>query len=140
MIEAPLLPFDIASEAHMTAWTRAVRHFAPAMKFLDGTHEMIDLLTMTAHGVLHLWPGDHASCLTEIDVFPRKKVCNVFLVGGIGGLQEVQDWTAAGGPLEMWAFGAMGCDWITTTGREGLSRTMGRMEKRGTFFVRKRDG
>lgn len=141
MITAPVLPFNIHDPEHTVIWLNATPHLERVIPILQGTHELVDVLSMIVSGSLQLWPGDRAACVTEINIFPRLRACNVFLVGSAGGgLREVQDWTAERGPLERWAFDEMNCDRITTTGREGLFRTMGRMERHGGFFVRTKHG
>ncbi|MEZ5935820.1 MAG: hypothetical protein R3F54_28705 [Alphaproteobacteria bacterium] len=119
MIKEPIMGFDVTRDDHAFAWQASVEHLRGSIATLHGTHEEVDILTMLHQGVLHLWQGVKASGITEIQVYPRKSVCNVFLAGGKGGLSEILEWVKRGGLLEKWAFDRWRCDWISYTGRHG---------------------
>jgi hypothetical protein len=124
MIMDPILGFNVERDDHALAWQHAIERLRDTMKTLMGTHEEVDILTMLHQQALFLWPGDKASAITEIQVYPRKLVCNVFMAGGKGGLQEIVEWTKRGGALEHWAFNRWRCDWIAYTGRKGWSEVI----------------
>lgn len=121
-LTAPIIGFDIKRDDHAAQWSFAFPRLKAAIKRLKGTHEPIDVLTMlhTGHGML--WHGDKASAITEILLYPRKKVCDVFLAGGRGGLEELVEWTKPDGILEEWAFHRWNCDRISYTGRRGWGK------------------
>ncbi|NJO38332.1 MAG: hypothetical protein HC871_12915 [Rhizobiales bacterium] len=124
MMAAPLLGFDVNNDEHALAWQRSYEHLRGSIATLRGTHEPVDILAMLHDGSLFLWPGQKASAITQIDVYPRKTVCHVFLLGGPGGLGEIQAWGQRDGPLDHWAFDRWHCDWISHMGRRGWSRMM----------------
>lgn len=124
MITEPIIGFDAMRDDHGAVWERVIPMLRAAIARLKGTHEEIDVLSSLHTGHLFLWPGDKAAAVTEIQQYPRKRVCNVFLVGGRGGLDEIKEWLKRGGALEQWAFERWHCDWITYTGRQGWSKVI----------------
>lgn len=120
MIKAPIQDFDVVSrDDHAAIWIDSLAQIRAAIGRLNGTHDEYDVLSMLHQRTLMLWPGDKASAVTEIQVYPKKRVCNVFLAGGRGGLKELKEWVKVGGVLEQWAFNRWQCDWIAYAGRKG---------------------
>ena len=121
MMMGPILDFDVLRDDHALLWQDAIARLAAAIRRLRGTHEAEDVLALLHFNRLHmhLWHGQRASAVTDIQAFPRKRVLNVFLAGGRGGLDELIEWTRPNGVLEEWAFDRWQCDWITYTGRKG---------------------
>ena len=65
---------------------------------------------------MQLWPAERGCLVTEIQVYPRKKVLNVFLGGG--DMDQLLDMEAAAA-----AWGkAQGCTMATIQGRPGWER------------------
>ena len=135
MITAPILDFDVSNDVHALLWQRSIEHLREAIPRLHGTHNELDILSMIHGGHLDLWPGEKASGITEVVIYPRMLICNVFLVGGRGGLNEVEEWVKRGGVLEEYAFGSWGCQRITLTGRKGWARKVD-AEPMGEMFMR----
>lgn len=120
MITGPILDFDIFREDHGKLWTDvALPMLTPAIKRLHGTHDAFDIVQMLQNKSLTLWVGDTVAAITEITVFPRMYVCNVFLTGGFGGLDEAVEWAKPDGVLDDWAFNRWHCARITYAGRKG---------------------
>ena len=69
-------------------------------------------------GRMQLWPAKYSCLVTEITVFPRKKVLHVFLGGGeldeILGMHEY---------VVQWAI-KQGCESLTMTGRKGWVKAL----------------
>lgn len=88
-----------------------------ALKYNGGTHDIADVFVGIAEQRYQFWPCKTCAMVSEILLFPRKKVFNLFLVGGDGS-EEMQ---AARPSAEAWAK-AQGCDSVTLTGRRGWER------------------
>ena len=69
-------------------------------------------------GMMQLWPAQRGCIVTEIVVYPRKKVLNVFLGGGeldqlLDMHNDVTDWAKS-----------YGCEALTITGRFGWKKPL----------------
>ena len=87
-----------------------------ALEYSGGTHDWQDIVDGITSGHMQLWPAERGCLVTEITVYPRKKVLNVFLGGGdleqlIDMHEDVQAWGKA-----------QGCDGATIIGRPGWER------------------
>ena len=67
---------------------------------------------------MQFWPADNSCLVTEIVVYPQKKVLNVFLGGG-----ELDEILGMHADVIAWAKG-QGCEAITISGREGWKRAL----------------
>ena len=67
---------------------------------------------------MQLWPAPRGCIVTEIVVYPRKKVLNVFLAGG--ELDQILDMN---NDVKAWAL-AQGCENATMTGRFGWKKPL----------------
>jgi hypothetical protein len=87
-----------------------------ALDYSGGTHTFEDIAAGIASGVMQLWPAPDGCLVTEIVVYPRKKVLNVFLGGGnLERLTDMHDDVAAWGVMQ-------GCSAATINGRRGWER------------------
>lgn len=87
-----------------------------ALEYSGGTHLFEDIVAGVQSGHMQLWPAPDGCLVTEIIVFPRKKVLNVFLGGGdLDRLVDMHDALAAWGR-------AQDCDAATINGRTGWQR------------------
>ena len=100
---------------------RALSDYRPqieaALVYADASHAYDDVVAMVAAGTAQFWPGPASVVITEVVAFPRKKVLNIFLAGGV--LREIEimaPWILAWGKAE-------GCSHATFTGRKGWART-----------------
>lgn len=89
-----------------------------ALAYGGGTHEYEDIVDAVLEGKMQLWPASQSCLVTEITVYPRKKVVHIFLGGG--KLQEVLDIYRY---VVQWAID-QGCSSLTTTGRKGWARVL----------------
>ena len=53
-----------------------------ALVYTGGTHHFDDIVKNIALGTMQLWPSPRGCIVTEIVVYPRKRVLNIFLAGG----------------------------------------------------------
>lgn len=102
----------------MNYWEHCKDWIASALEYADGTHNLEDIRVAVASGQMQLWPHDRGCAVTEIVLYPQKKVLHVFLAGGeldaiIGGLSD----------LEKWAI-SQGCASVTLMGRKGWGRVL----------------
>ena len=77
------------------------------------THSFIDVVDGVVGGKMQLWSGKKGCAVTEIVVYPNKKVLHVFLAGG--KLEQITDMHK---DAVQWAK-AQGCDGMTLSGRKG---------------------
>ena len=53
-----------------------------ALQYTGGTHEFEDIVDGIRSSRMQLWPSKRGCIVTEIVIYPRKKVLNLFLAGG----------------------------------------------------------
>jgi len=89
-----------------------------ALEYSGGTHNFDDVAEALASGKMQLWPAPKGCIVTEIVVYPRKKVLNVFL--GAGELDQLMDMHK---DVIAWSK-AQGCVAVTITGRYGWKKPL----------------
>ena len=89
-----------------------------ALEYSGGTHNFDDVVSGLAEGKMQLWPAPKGCIVTEIVVYPRKKVLNVFLGGG--ELDQLMDMHK---DVIAWSK-AQGCEAVTITGRYGWKKPL----------------
>ena len=89
-----------------------------ALEYSGGTHNFDDVVSGLAEGKMQLWPAPKGCIVTEIVVYPRKKVLNVFLGGG--ELEQLMDMHK---DVIAWSE-AQGCVAVTITGRYGWKKPL----------------
>jgi len=87
-----------------------------ALEYSGGTHTYQDIVDGIGEARFQLWPAPRGCLVTEIVVYPRKKVLNVFLGGG--ELEQLADMHK---DVIAWSQ-AQGCTAATITGRKGWER------------------
>jgi hypothetical protein len=100
-----------------------------ALKHSGGTHLFEDVVSAVAEGNMQMWVNGDTVAITEVLLYPRKKVLHVFLGSGSRKqLFEMIDdaWT--------WAQG-IGCTGMTLAGRKGWTKLMGKHGFRPTLYV-----
>ena len=89
-----------------------------ALQYSGGTHTFRDVFEAVVEGRMQLWANDESCAVTEIVVYPKKKVLHVFLAGGrMEGITEMQE------SAEVWGK-SQGCSAMTIAGRKGWSRVL----------------
>jgi hypothetical protein len=89
-----------------------------ALQYSGGTHDFIDIAEGIYKGTMQLWPTPKGCIVTEIVVYPRKRMLNIFLGGG--ELQQILDMHE---DVIGWAK-AQGCTALTMTGRMGWKKPL----------------
>ena len=89
-----------------------------AFEYSGGTHDFIDVAEGIYKGTLQLWPSPKGCIVTEIVVYQRKRMLNVFLGGG--ELDQILDMHQ---DVIQWAK-AQGCTALTMTGRAGWKKPL----------------
>lgn len=89
-----------------------------AMEHGTGTHIFEDIVVAVIQGRMQLWSTPNACAITEIVLYPRKKVLHVFLAGGdmkeiLPRIEDVAQWGAS-----------QGCTAMTMAGRKGWKRVL----------------
>lgn len=104
----------VAELERCRAWIEA------ALRYCGGTHDFDDVFNAVLDGRMQLWPTTRGCAVTEIVVYPKKKLLNVFLAAGeldqvTGGIEAVAAWAKA-----------QGCDGMIMSGRRGWERILGK--------------
>ena len=105
-------------DCRLTELDRCRGWIESALEYGGGTHLFSDIVTSIVEGKMHLWPAKDSCLVTEITVFPRKKVLHVFLGGG--NLEEI---ISMHDSVIQWAKD-QGCESLTMTGRHGWSKAL----------------
>lgn len=99
-------------------FNRCRPHIEAALEYSGGTHDIIDIYEGIYKGTMQLWPAEKSCLVTEIIVYPKKKVLNIFLGGG--DLTEILDMHD---DVINWAK-AQGCEALNMTGRFGWKKPL----------------
>lgn len=95
-------------------------HIEAALEYGGATHTFDDVRDGILSGRMQIWPAPRGVAVTEIVLYPQKKVLHVFLYGGeLDQALEMIDSAAA------WAK-TQGCDNMTLSGRLGWQRVLGK--------------
>ena len=89
-----------------------------ALEYCNGTHIFEDVVKSIAEGRMQLWAAPRGCMVTEIVIYPRKKVFNIFLAGG--ELDQLKDMHDA---MNAWAV-EQGCTGGSLTGRVGWKKVL----------------
>lgn len=84
-----------------------------ALSYANDTHDIEDVWAGIEEGRFHFWPAERGALVTEIQVYPKRKVFHVFLGGG--DLDQLLDMIES---VQVYAR-IMGCKSITVSGRKG---------------------
>jgi len=97
-----------------------------ALKKGGDTHSFIDIVDGVISGHMQLWMGESGCAVTEILVYPNKKILHVFLAGGDQG-HGIEQITDMHDDAVAWAK-AQGCQGMSISGRKGWKKIL---ESRG---------
>lgn len=89
-----------------------------ALEYSNGTHTFADVVAGIGSGRMQFWPAERGCAVTEIVVYPKKKVLHVFLSGG--ELDQILDGIDS---VVAWGKG-QGCASMTIAGRPGWQRVL----------------
>lgn len=104
--------------SHISEIDRCQPWIEAALEYSGGTHSLSDVIEGITSGKMQLWPSPKGCIVTEIVVYPRKKMLNVFLGGG--ELDQLLDMHK---DVIAWSK-AQGCEAITITGRFGWKKPL----------------
>ena len=106
------------AHVHIDELTRCRPWIEAALEYSGGTHIYEDIVAGVASGRMQLWPTPKGCIVTEIVVYPRKKVLNIFLGGG--ELEQLLDMHK---DVIAWSK-AQGCEALTMSGRFGWKKPL----------------
>ena len=89
-----------------------------ALDYGGGTHTFEDVVAMVAEGRAQLWPAPRGVAITEIIVYPRKRVLHIWLASG--EMDQLLDMIDS---AEQWGR-TRGCTSLTMSGRIGWQRVL----------------
>lgn len=100
-----------------------------ALKYGGGTHLFEDVADAVVDGRMQMWVNGETVAITEIIVYPRKKVLHVFI--GSGKRKELFEMIESA-----WQWGqSIGCTGMTLAGRKGWMKLMGKFGFKPTLYV-----
>ena len=100
-----------------------------ALEYSGGTHVFEDVAFAVLEGRMQFWVNGESVAITEIIVYPRKKVLHVFL--GSGKRKELFEMIESA-----WQWGqSIGCTGMTLAGRKGWTKLMGKFGFKPTLYV-----
>lgn len=100
-----------------------------ALKYGGGTHLAEDIWDEIVSGKLQFWPAERGCFVTEVEIYPRKRVLHIALAGG-----EMDQLMSMVDSLEEFAK-AVDCQSITIYGRKGWSRVLRGRDVRPLYMV-----
>lgn len=93
-------------------------HIEAALAYSGGTHDFDDVKQSILEGRMQLWPAPRGCAVTEIVVYPKKKVLHVFLAAGeMDQIIEMIDSAVSWGKTQE-------CTSMTIAGRPGWARVL----------------
>ena len=101
----------------LTEFRRIQIHIENALEYNANTLILQDIVDQIATGDMHLWAGKDSAIITQIVIFPRRKVLHVPFAGG--NLAEIEEMS----PFIIDFAKRLGCDMISIAGRKGWERT-----------------
>jgi hypothetical protein len=104
-----------------------------ALAYSGGTHSFQDIVDGVLSGAMQLWAGKSGCAVTEISVYPRKKVFHVFLAAG--DMEQIIDFQDSAIQFAK----INGCDSMTIAGRSGWKRVLDKHDWHEQFVVLERE-
>ena len=89
-----------------------------ALAYSGGTHTFEDVAELVATGRAQLWPGEKSVGVTEIVLYPKKKVLHIFIAAG-----DMDELLVMMEYAKRWGAG-QGCQSVTMSGRTGWQRVL----------------
>lgn len=99
-----------------------------ALEYSGGTHDFVHVCEGIISGHMQLWPNENGCAVTEIIVYPKKKVLHVFLAGG--KMSDILDMLPSAREFAR----REGCSGMSIAGRRGWERVL---KKHGFDFMHK---
>ena len=117
------------NEMMMLELDRCRQWIEAALNYSGGTHEFIDIVNGVLSGTMQLWAGERGCAVTEITVYPRKKILHVFLAGG--DMEQILDFQESAAEFAR----INKCDSMTIAGRRGWTRVLDKHDWEEAFCV-----
>ena len=97
-------------------FTARQKYIEDALEYARGTHTIEDIWDGVVTGQFQFWPGDKSAIITEVQIYPQKKVMHIFLAGGeLNELLEMEKSVRAFAKT-------IGCNSMSISGRRGWLR------------------
>lgn len=104
-----------------------------ALAYSGDTHDFMHIVDGVISGNMQLWMSDSGCAVTEITVYPKKKVLHVFLAAG--DMEQILDFEESARE-----FGKRnGCTEMTIAGRPGWTKILGKRDWEESFRVLRRE-
>lgn len=104
-----------------------------ALAYSGGTHTFEDVAELVATGRAQLWPAPRGVAITEIVLYPRKRVLHCFLAAGeLDQILDMIDSAVAWGRTQ-------NCTSLTLTGRHGWQRVLDKHGFKPVFVTMERE-
>lgn len=104
-----------------------------ALEYGGGTHAFEDVVDLVAMGRAQFWPAPRGVAVTEIIVYPRKRVLHCFLASGdLDQIIDMIDSAIAWGRTQ-------GCTSLTLSGRFGWQRVLDKHGFKPVLVTMERD-
>lgn len=95
---------------------RCKKYIDAALEYTKGTHSISDIWNGIVNGSFQFWPGERSAVVTEIQIFPQRKIMHIFLAGGdLDELLEMENSVRAYAET-------IGCNSMSISGRRGWVR------------------
>ena len=104
---------DVVQEDVFEQLERCRGWIESALAYSGGTHDFFDIVRGVMSGHMQLWAGEEGCAVTEITVYPKRKILHVFLAGG--KMQQILDFEES---AEQFAK-LNGCNALSLAGRKG---------------------
>jgi N-acyl-L-homoserine lactone synthetase len=104
-----------------------------ALVYGGGTHLFEDVVQMVVEGKAQAWVNNDSIAITEVVVYPRKKVLDGFIAAG--KCKEIVEMM----PSAIEWGRSIGCTGFTIAGRKGWTRILGRIGFRPHLLVLERE-
>lgn len=107
---------DVVQEDVFEQLDRCRGWIESALAYSGGTHDFFDIVRGVMSGHMQLWAGPDGCAVTEITVYPKRKILHVFLAGG--KMDQILDFEESA-----IAFAKLnGCTALSLAGRKGWAR------------------
>mgnify|MGYP003624923810 CR=1 len=93
-----------------------------ALEYSGGTHDFKDIVDGVIAGNMQFWEAPKGCAITEVIIFPKKKVLHIFLAAG--EMQQIVDMDES---AVAWGK-SIGCNAVSIAGRRGWKKVL---EKKG---------
>jgi len=107
---------DVVQEDVFEQLERCRGWIESALAYSGGTHDFFDIVRGVMSGHMQLWAGDNGCAVTEITVYPKRRILHVFLAGG--NMQQILDFEASA--IEFAKLN--GCNALSLAGRKGWAK------------------